>query len=189
MIQTGAIEITPLLYMRGRTFKNTLIIADEIQNTTPQQLLMLLTRCGENSKIVVTGDLNQSDLKELNGLQDFIDRHRKTSLTVAPVATPLIKIIQFKTADVQRSELVKRILDIYDDSTHLRHQPPSQPQHPSQPQPLTPPLSSASSAKQYMKMVNNCASKIPMEYGDYITIQQDSALMPKRDMEKTTRNK
>jgi hypothetical protein len=40
-----------------------------------------------------------------------------------------------------------------------------------------------------MKMVNNCASKIPMEYGDYITIQQDSALMPKRDMEKTTRNK
>ena len=56
--------------MRGRTFKNSLIIADEMQNSTPNQMLMLLTRLGINSKIVITGDLNQSDLGNKNGLKD-----------------------------------------------------------------------------------------------------------------------
>jgi phosphate starvation-inducible PhoH-like protein len=62
------ISIEPLGYMRGRTFNNTVIIADEMQNSTPNQMKMLLTRLGENTKLIVTGDLEQSDLGEENGL-------------------------------------------------------------------------------------------------------------------------
>ena len=62
------ITIEPLGYMRGRTFNNTVIIADEMQNSTPNQMKMLLTRIGENTKLIITGDLEQSDLGEENGL-------------------------------------------------------------------------------------------------------------------------
>jgi phosphate starvation-inducible PhoH-like protein len=58
--------------MRGRTFNNTVIIADEMQNSTPNQMKMLLTRIGENTKLIVTGDLEQSDLGEENGLAELI---------------------------------------------------------------------------------------------------------------------
>ena len=74
MLEEGIIEIAPLSYMRGRTFKNAYIIADEMQNATPNQMKMLLTRLGEGSKMVVTGDLNQADRLDDNGLIDFI-RH------------------------------------------------------------------------------------------------------------------
>jgi len=66
------ISIEPLGYMRGRTFNNTVIIADEMQNSTPNQMKMLLTRIGENTKLIVTGDLEQSDLGEENGLAELI---------------------------------------------------------------------------------------------------------------------
>jgi phosphate starvation-inducible PhoH-like protein len=66
------ITIEPLGYMRGRTFNNTVIIADEMQNSTPNQMKMLLTRLGENTKLIVTGDLAQSDLGEENGLNHLI---------------------------------------------------------------------------------------------------------------------
>lgn len=62
------IDIEPLGYMRGRTFDNTVIIADEMQNSTPNQMKMLLTRIGYNTKLIITGDLEQSDLGEENGL-------------------------------------------------------------------------------------------------------------------------
>jgi len=71
MIQEGIIEISPLAYMRGRTFKNAYIIADEMQNATPSQMKMLLTRIGENSKMAVTGDLAQADRLKDNGLLDL----------------------------------------------------------------------------------------------------------------------
>ena len=61
MINDNKVEVAPLAYMRGRTFKNAFIIADEMQNATDSQMKMLLTRIGDNSKIVVTGDLNQHD--------------------------------------------------------------------------------------------------------------------------------
>jgi phosphate starvation-inducible PhoH-like protein len=177
LIQSGAIEITPLLYMRGRTFKNTMIIADEIQNTTPQQLLMLLTRCGENSKIVLTGDLKQSDIKGTNGLQDFIDKHKRTVPSIHPFLTSqmskneIIKIIEFKTADVQRSELIKHILNIYN--------------------PLHATSTSTFNNKEYMNKINNGVSKIPIEYGDYLIPEKtspttDCALIPYVNMKKTT---
>ena len=66
------ISIEPLGYMRGRTFNNTVIIADEMQNSTPNQMKMLLTRIGENTKLIVTGDLEQSDLGEENGLAELV---------------------------------------------------------------------------------------------------------------------
>ena len=68
MLEEGIIEISPLAYMRGRTFKNAYIIADEMQNATQNQMKMLLTRLGENSKMVVTGDLAQADRLKDNGL-------------------------------------------------------------------------------------------------------------------------
>ena len=67
------IEIVPLGFMRGRTFKNSLIVADEMQNSTINQMKSLLTRLGENSKIIITGDLKQVDkMFENNGLDDFL---------------------------------------------------------------------------------------------------------------------
>ena len=68
------ITIEPLGYMRGRTFNNTVIIADEMQNSTPNQMKMLLTRLGDNTKLIVTGDLAQSDLGEENGLNHLIHK-------------------------------------------------------------------------------------------------------------------
>ena len=78
MIKDKTIEISPLAYMRGRTFKGAWIIADEMQNATQEQTKMLLTRIGEGSKIVVTGDLAQHDRGfNNNGLKDFLNKYNK----------------------------------------------------------------------------------------------------------------
>src|SRR6056297_781961 len=95
MIQEGVIEIAPLSYMRGRTFKDAFIIADEMQNATPNQMKMLLTRLGEGSKMAVTGDLNQADRLKDNGLVDF------TRLMESVKATHL-DIVQFEQGDIER---------------------------------------------------------------------------------------
>jgi len=77
LLEDKTIEIAPLGYMRGRTFKNAWIIADEMQNSTVAQMKMLLTRLGENSRLVITGDLDQHDRKEgINGLEDFLDKFK-----------------------------------------------------------------------------------------------------------------
>jgi phosphate starvation-inducible PhoH-like protein len=93
--------------MRGRTFKNTWIIADEAQNCTPSQMKMLLTRLGENSRMVITGDLDQHDRKdEINGLEDFLDKFKGSR-------SSSITSIEFETKDIEREEVIKEILDIY----------------------------------------------------------------------------
>ena len=74
MLYEGVVEMAPLAYMRGRTFKKSMIVADEMQNATENQMKMLLTRIGDRSKIVVTGDLEQTDRPNRNGLSDFVDR-------------------------------------------------------------------------------------------------------------------
>lgn len=109
MVEEGIIETSPLAYMRGRTFKNAVIIADEMQNTTPSQMKMLLTRLGSDSKMIVTGDLNQADRPKENGLLDFLrlldnfsNRH-------------YVDLVQFEVGDVERHEAVKEILAIYGD--------------------------------------------------------------------------
>jgi len=113
MMKDNTIEISPLGFMRGRTFKNAFIIADEMQNCSPNQMLMLLTRLGENSKIVITGDLKQCD-KDWSGLKDLLEKldlyynNEKEKMREDGIG-----IIEFTNLDVQRSELVSKILKIY----------------------------------------------------------------------------
>lgn len=111
MIDTGSIEISPLAYMRGRTFKKSFIIADEMQNSTPNQMKMILTRIGEGSKMVITGDLFQSDRVGENGLSDFMIRYNDS-----PVSSREISCIELEKCDVHRSSIVSTILDIYEPS-------------------------------------------------------------------------
>jgi phosphate starvation-inducible PhoH-like protein len=111
MIHSGIIEISPLSFMRGRTFKRSFIIADEMQNSCPNQMLMLTTRLGEDSRIVITGDLKQSDRCENNGLLDIMN---KLDTYENPVSE--IKIVKMDMRDVQRSETVSKILRIYGDA-------------------------------------------------------------------------
>jgi phosphate starvation-inducible PhoH-like protein len=106
MIQEGVIEISPLAYMRGRTFKNAYIIADEMQNATPSQMKMLLTRIGEHSRMVVTGDLQQADRMKSNGLLDFTNKVESRDLNH-------IGVCKFNKGDVERHEAVIEVLDIY----------------------------------------------------------------------------
>lgn len=107
MIENKSIEIAPLAYMRGRTFKNTWIVADEMQNSLPTQMKMLLTRLGENSRMVITGDLDQHDRHgETNGLADFLDKFRGNR-------SSSIISVEFETGDIQREEVIKEVLDIY----------------------------------------------------------------------------
>lgn len=108
MLLEGIIEISPLAYMRGRTFKNAYIIADEMQNATQNQMKMLLTRLGENSKMVVTGDLNQADRLRDNGLIDFVARIEGHKLQH-------IDAIRFDHKDIERHDAVKEVLNIYGD--------------------------------------------------------------------------
>lgn len=106
LIEDKIFEICPLGYMRGRTFKNCWIVADEMQNSTIAQMKMLLTRIGENSKLVITGDLEQNDLFGKNGLDDFLDKIRGRR-------SNSINSVEFKDQDIEREEVVKEVLDIY----------------------------------------------------------------------------
>ena len=99
------IKIEPLGYMRGRTFNNTLIIADEMQNATPNQMKMLLTRVGEGTKLIVTGDLEQSDLGSENGLEDLIYRMQCQDLEY-------ITHVEMEDEDIVRHPAVKEVLSI-----------------------------------------------------------------------------
>jgi phosphate starvation-inducible PhoH-like protein len=109
MLKEGVIEISPLAYMRGRTFKNAYIIADEMQNATANQMKMLLTRLGEGSKMVVTGDLAQADRVSDNGLINFCN-------LLANKQTKHIDIVQFDHKDIERHDAVKEVLSIYGDN-------------------------------------------------------------------------
>ena len=112
MIYNNILEIIPLGLMRGRTFKNSYIIADEMQNSTPNQMKMITTRIGENSKMIITGDLNQSDLKDKNGLDDLITKYKIYNNSVE--LNDLIQIIKLENTDIERSKIVKTIMNIYD---------------------------------------------------------------------------
>jgi len=108
MIEEGIIEIAPLAFMRGRTFKNSYILADEMQNATPNQMKMLLTRLGDGSRMAVTGDLAQADRPKENGLLDFV------KLLEASKANHL-DIVRFEQGDIERHNAVKEILQLYGD--------------------------------------------------------------------------
>ena len=108
MIQEGIIEIAPLAYMRGRTFKDAFILADEMQNATQSQMKMLLTRLGEGSRMAVTGDLAQADRLKDNGLIDFTNR-------LMDINPTHIDIVNFGHHDIERHEAVKEVLKVYGD--------------------------------------------------------------------------
>uniref|UniRef100_A0A6C0DBD1 PhoH-like protein n=1 Tax=viral metagenome TaxID=1070528 RepID=A0A6C0DBD1_9ZZZZ len=117
LMEEKIIEISPLGYMRGRTFKNCWIVADEMQNSSVSQMKMLLTRLGENSRLVITGDLEQYDrANELNGLEDFLQKFRgKRSSSITS--------FEFQRSDIQREDVVKEVLDIYGGDIPPDYQP------------------------------------------------------------------
>jgi phosphate starvation-inducible PhoH-like protein len=108
MLDEQIIEISPQAFMRGRTFKEAWIIADEMQNATPNQMKMLLTRIGENSKMIVTGDTKQADRKDSdNGLLDFkdlVEQYRNCQF---------VSGVEMSGKDIQRHPAVVEVLKIY----------------------------------------------------------------------------
>lgn len=134
MMHNEIIEIAPLAYMRGRTFKNAIVIADEMQNATPEQMKMLLTRIGENSRMIVTGDTEQYDRKELgtesgladitrrladrdnanHGLPAFItDGHHGHQQQANHQRWGGIGIVNLGRADVVRHKVIDEVLELY----------------------------------------------------------------------------
>ena len=107
-VQTCALPISPLAYMRGRTLDNSFIILDEAQNTTPAQMKMFLTRIGFGSKVIVTGDLTQKDLQAdvKSGLEHAVEVLGKVSD---------IGFSYLTNKDVVRHPLVQQIVTAYDD--------------------------------------------------------------------------
>lgn len=117
MLYNNVIEISPLAFMRGRTFKHSYIIADEMQNSSPNQMLMLTTRIGEGSKMVITGDLKQSDRGINSGLQDFINKHKTYTNYLNRIGNETkmgIDIIELTKNDIERSKVINKLLEIYE---------------------------------------------------------------------------
>jgi len=109
MIEDQTIEIAPLAFMRGRTFKHSWIIADEMQNATPAQVKMLMTRIGSNSKIIITGDVEQADRQYgQNGLMDLCERLQKGGVNG-------IAVCHLDGKDIQRHKIIGSVLKLYAD--------------------------------------------------------------------------
>ena len=108
MLETGTIEICPLAFMRGRNFHNCFIILDEAQNTTVNQIKMAMTRVGQDSKMIITGDLKQKDRQftKDDGLGDFLLRLSNTK-------SNLIDSVTFERGDIERSKVVSEVLKLY----------------------------------------------------------------------------
>jgi phosphate starvation-inducible protein PhoH and related proteins len=104
MLKSGKIIASPLAYMRGLTFKDAFVIMDEAQNATPKQMQLFLTRIGVGAKVVVNGDLDQTDINGPSGLQDAIDR-------VGFI--PSVGVVKFGFQDIVRSGLVQEIVQAY----------------------------------------------------------------------------
>lgn len=109
MLLNEVIEIAPLAFMRGRNLKNCIVIADEMQNATPSQMKMLLTRISEGSKMIVTGDLAQHDKTfEVNGLYDFVNRIRNSN-------SRKFSVTEFSREHIERHPIIDEVLRLYGD--------------------------------------------------------------------------
>jgi len=108
MLEDETLELAALSLLRGRTFKNAFIVVDEAQNTSINSMKMVLTRIGEGSKMVITGDLNQHDkpFAKDNGFKDFTERLSKTY-------SSSICMVNFTGKDIQRHPVVEEVLSIY----------------------------------------------------------------------------
>ena len=106
MMKKEVIKLAPLAYCRGNTYSNSFVICDESQNTTPRQMKLLLTRMGEQSRLVLIGDLEQQDSHGLSGLADLLERYGDNEHEE-------IANVRLGEEDVCRSSLVKYILTLY----------------------------------------------------------------------------
>jgi len=116
MMDSGVVEACAIGYCRGRTFRNCLVIADEMQNATEDQVKMLLTRLGPGSKMVLTGDPTQHDrgYGSQNGLLDFVTRWERYAATDAGAgARGSVEIVRFGHADIQRNPVIEHVLGAY----------------------------------------------------------------------------
>lgn len=105
-MKNGTIDIVPFEIMRGRTFNDSFIILDEAQNTTPSEIKMFLTRIGEQSQVVINGDIKQSDLRETSGLSTVVNMIKKQNLN--------IPVIEFNTSDIVRSDICAMWIKAFD---------------------------------------------------------------------------
>lgn len=103
-LKSGAIEPAPIAYMRGRTFENAIVLLDEAQNCTPNQMKLILSRIGENCKVIIDGDISQKDIKGASGLDDAISKLE---------GIKGVEVIRFMQHDIVRSALCKRIIQAY----------------------------------------------------------------------------
>ena len=101
------IEVVPIAYMRGRSFHNCFILADEMQNATPKQLRLLMTRLGQNSKMIIDGDIKQSDIKGANGLNFITNRLQEKDIDG-------IDHIGFGYKDIRRNELIRCVEELFE---------------------------------------------------------------------------
>jgi len=115
LIYDGQVEIVPLGFMRGRSFRNCAIVADEMQNSSTEQMKMLLTRVGENSKLVITGDLKQTDLGGgiVNGLEDLLDRLQLKYTSPHEMIRDGFGIVRLDGQCIERHPIIVKILDLY----------------------------------------------------------------------------
>ena len=111
IMERGTIEIAPLAYMRGRTLSNAFVVLDEAQNTTPEQMMMFLTRLGDNSRMIITGDITQVDLPKAkkSGLKQAMDVLQ---------GIEGIKLFYLDDTDVVRHPLVQKIIEAYNRHNH-----------------------------------------------------------------------
>ena len=109
LVEKGTLEVAPLAFMRGRTLADAFIILDEAQNTTSEQMKMFLTRIGFHSRVVVTGDITQTDLPpgKTSGLAEAVRILRDI---------PEIGIVELTVKDIVRHELVQRIVEAYEEA-------------------------------------------------------------------------
>lgn len=105
LLKQKRIEAMPLAFMRGQSFRNSLIILDEAQNTTPGAMKMFLTRIGEGSRMVINGDIRQKDIKGVSGLEDGIDKIGSLKR---------VGVVEFGREDIVRHDMVQKILDCYE---------------------------------------------------------------------------
>ena len=110
------IEVLPFAFIRGRSIPGSIILLDESQNCTIPQMKAFLTRLGEGSKVVITGDTQQSDLNySNNGLIDFINRYKKFDVN----RKKSIKLVEFKNSDIVRHPIISVILDMYEENNNM----------------------------------------------------------------------
>lgn len=125
LVNNETIKVKPMAYLRGKTFTNSLIISDEMQNSSPTQLKMLLTRLGDDSKLILLGDPHQKDIHFTSGIDDFLKKYKQylNGLSNDEKNNSLIKMIEMDDMDVSRSPVVKEVLNIYNIKTHQSTSP------------------------------------------------------------------